>query len=668
MKTWLNLEQVTALTGWSREHVNRLARQGTIQKRATEIIAPNGKPQPEYSLESLPADAQLKHARQFALVPAAAAETATPRTAVTPEHRAKAEERLVPVVLLRRYIDGVRPTLELPDGRPVNNSNDYAELIAPQYGLTASGLWKRYQRFYKKGEALAGARKDAGTSRVFTKYPEAAKFVLGLRTHDLNITHIHDELKLWWPNNVNHGSTPPSETTIREFLKNVPQVLLDGAKLSKEKFDQKHAPFVRTDYASHLRANQIWVSDHRIHDVFVQNDCFESRPKLCWMRVWETCIEDMRTRTIVGSAYSVTPSSRTIASALRAAIARFGLPEVFYVDNGKDYRKIGKDADHAFATPEDWDSEIGRPQISRVAEGVLGRLGIKVQYCEPRHPQSKLIESYFSFQSKRLDRYFGVAYAGQRPDRRPDACGLALKQHKLFLEGKLLASPLPLASQFIQIALYWNEEFNSGHRHSGHGMNLRPPYEVLNELLPQEQRVKVKMEEIADLFWDDRHKRMVRNCTVQLHTGVFTGADTSSQRRLYELNGEEITVACDPDDLSEAIAFDSKGDFIGRLCSQQLVARGLNRPLDEVKEIQKFRRGTRRDLMGTINAIRSGVPTPFELISERAGITTFVQPPPPARHPGRLAHAAPMLAAVNESTPYADNIVERFLKNCEEEQ
>lgn len=637
MKTWLTTDQVAQLTGWTARHIRRM-------KPKLEWREVDGRSQ--YALESLPAEAQVRYAKDFALVPLAAAPA--PKAIVSEKLEAKARKRFEPVHKLKRWVDGEKLDLKFDDGRPVRSSDDYAKWLAPRYGVTSRGLWKRYTRYFKGGGlvALSGTRSDRGQSRAFKKHPEAAKFVLSLYTRNLNITNIYDELKIWWRGNVNHGSQPPSESTLRAFLATqMPAVARDAAVLPKGQFDQKHAPYVRRDYEIGLLPNDVWVSDHRIHDVFFFNDCFTTKPKLAWMRIWETAIEDMRTRAIVGSAFSASPSSRTIASALRAAISRYGVPKEFYVDNGKDYRKIGKGALHANEAPLGLD-DAGRVPMDPRGEGLLQRLGIKVRYCEPRHPQSKLIESYFSIQSKRLDKYFGGAYAGQRPDRRPDSCAVALKQHKLFLEGKLERTPLPPASHGIQIGFYWNEWFNYEREHSGHGMRRRTPMDVFNQLLPEDKRVKVDVRELKELFWNDREQRIVRNATVQLLTGIFEGADQEAQARLYQLNGQTITVAVDPDDVSEAVAYGADG-VLFRLVSQQLVAQGLNRSMEEVKKIQQFRRGMRRNVMSAIRSIQAGTPTPLQLISGRAGITAATQPRP---EDVEIVRALPLAAAVGGAT------------------
>ena len=155
--------------------------------------------------------------------------------------------------------------------------------------------------------------------------------------------------------------------------------------------------------------NQIWVSDHGQHDVWVRNDLFSGVSTNAAVRPWLTAMIDMRSRKIVGTAWSATPSSHTISSALRVGIESFGIPQILYVDNGKDYEKVG------------------RIDFSPECSGVLVRLGIEGQYCLPRHPQSKLIESWFGTVRKRFDCLW-PSYCGAGPKDRPEQCTDALKE------------------------------------------------------------------------------------------------------------------------------------------------------------------------------------------------------------------------------------------------
>src|ERR1017187_3855527 len=61
---WINIGEVTELTGWHPQHVRRLARAGQLRYRPSKSVKRNGRVQREYALSSLPVEAQLKFLKQ----------------------------------------------------------------------------------------------------------------------------------------------------------------------------------------------------------------------------------------------------------------------------------------------------------------------------------------------------------------------------------------------------------------------------------------------------------------------------------------------------------------------------------------------------------------------------------------------------------------------------
>src|ERR1039457_7201925 len=61
---WINIGEVTELTGWHPQYVRRLAREGQLRYRPSKAVRRDGRVQREYALSSLPVDAQLKFLKQ----------------------------------------------------------------------------------------------------------------------------------------------------------------------------------------------------------------------------------------------------------------------------------------------------------------------------------------------------------------------------------------------------------------------------------------------------------------------------------------------------------------------------------------------------------------------------------------------------------------------------
>ena len=498
-------------------------------------------------------------------------------------------------------------------------------------------------------------RSDKGQSRYFSKCPEAGKFVLAkYKEGPLSYALIYEALIREWPSLYGESRPAPSMNTVRNYIESLPPVIRDAARMPRQQHESKYAPYLSTDIEK-VAPNQIWVCDHRIYDVIGYNDCFDGAEEFAAMRIWETCIEDMRTRVIVGSWWDVTPSSATISQALREGISRFGLPQVFYCDNGKDFRKIGG----AYSkTPIELDDD-GRVRIDGSADALLIRLGIQPKYCIPRHPQSKQVESYFSTVSKRFDVLFGASYAGRKPSLRPDECREAEKQHREWLADKRKDTPLERLSSLITLHRQWTEEFNHDHKHSGRGMNGRTPYAVMDELLPPSQRQIPDMEELAPLFW--RQKELtVGNTQVKFEGLQYEGETPQDAGQMYCYNGRPVLVRRDPQNVGVAAAFNSDGEFIARLKCKELALRVPDlseSPVTEraIKYVSRLRNkpwaaaSKNGPFWKTISA---GVPTEKELLAERAAKQTR-EPLIVGRKKGTETGAA------DRETPYIEDVVAR---------
>ena len=637
---WLSVREVTSLTGWHTQYVRRLAREGQLKHRPSERARRDGRIQREYALSSLPVEAQLKFLKQPLLSgPACTALAVRPdrnqsnlfaslpevtqpeRLNFSPEQNAQALKRLeaiAPLVEFSSRSRRSRPTFRTSGGVAVRSMNSLAGYLADQHHLSARTLWNWYAQYRKLGYAglVDRVRSDKGKSRFLAAHPAVRAFVenkyLGER---LSIRLVYQALLRDLRSLEPECTRPPSYSAVRSYLKQLPKPLLILSREGKRQFQERCEPYLLTDFDS-LLPNQIWVSDHGQHDVWVRNDLFSGISANAAVRPWLTAVLDMRSRKIVGTAWSASPSSHTISSALRVGIENFGIPQALVIDNGKDYEKIG------------------RIDFSPECSGVLVRLGIQPHYCLPRHPQSKLIESWFGTVRKRLDCLW-PSYCGPGPQDRPEQCTDALKEHQGFLKGKRKSSPLPLASEFLSTARQWITEYNSQHPHGGRGMSGRTPDEVFDELLPSGQRRLIESPEVLyALFWDRQRRKVSEGGCVQLYGERYEPTDGESLAKLFLEIERNVLVACDPANLGEAIALDLDGRFLGRLQAQKLITRG---PVshEDIRASMQIRRTARKAIADYVTGLsriraRAGDRTEIAYLQDRAEMPREKYSPPPA--------------------------------------
>ena len=197
---------------------------------------------------------------------------------------------------------------------------------------TAQRWVNRYRRFGLVGLTRAG-RSDQGKRHVVEDLLRLAEG-LALQRPPFSPSAVYRE--------VCHiararGEHPPGYHTIYNVIRAIPDDLktlaLGGEKAYREAYDLVHRREAE-------RPNQIWQADH------TQLDLWAKRADGQTARPWLTVVIDDYSRAIAGFFVSFdSPSAVRTALALRQAIWRksdahwivFGIPEIFYTDNGSDF-------------------------------------------------------------------------------------------------------------------------------------------------------------------------------------------------------------------------------------------------------------------------------------------------------------------------------------------
>jgi transposase InsO family protein len=656
---WISRREVEQLTGWTERTIFRKQQSGEIKARPTKETGRNGKLVLEYSSATLPAAAQLtlmeRKMAASALVPIKQSITAVatlpePKServimamdALDDEARAQATQRLKvisPMIDFVNRTNGHKPVFRGNSGEEFTTLSAIVSHLSSITNFAERSIWDWWKRFTKDGPgALADrARSDAGKSRIFRDHPDAAAFCRNKYLNErLSVALVHRALLREW-HRFSKEAKPPDYKTLRVFLsREIAPLVKMIARQPDRVYKEQAAPYIIRDI-SKVRVNQYWISDHMIHDVWVRNDgVFPELAENEAFRPWLTCIVDMRSRRVVAPTWCATPSSRSIGSALLLGMRLFGRPEVFYIDNGKDYNRLSDEQ-----------------------TGVLMRLGIQSQHCLPKHPQSKQIESFFAGLHKRFDVLWRPFYCGTSAATRPDDCDAVLREHKKLMKSGE-PSPLPAASEFIKGAACWLDEFNET-PHSGQGMSGRCPNEVYDAEIPPERRSPVNPADVAQLFWERDTRTICEGGDIRMDKFRFTPADPDSFSALMQRVGEEIIVARDPRSLSEAIALTNEREpkYLGYLRSAEMAVHGETDR--DVIRLRMRKEGGVRTAIKQMNAALArqralaGDTTELEALRRRAAASA-VQP---------NIHALSVPKAVNgpaQPSMHADDIADSFLE------
>jgi putative transposase len=666
METWLTMEKVCTLTGWTERHVRRAA--GSWSARASEMRGRNGKQQREYLLSSLPAEAQAKFAeetRKGLLVVPAAEQTLplftsaplsspAPRVAIPEDLEDQARARLKaiePLLDFRARTNGHRPTIRLADGRSVSTLADLAEYVSAQQKPPVSSrtLFRWLDRFDSHGySALADTpRKDKGQSRFFEEHAAGAAFLQQKFLREgLSREMAWEALVREWKKIGEKGETPCYDTA-RNYLNALAESLKVLSRDGKETHERLCSPFIQR---SKVPVMDWWVSDHREFDVLVRNTLFGEMKQDQAYRLWLTALYDWGSRKIVGFCLAPNPSKRTINSAIRMAVLSHGFPSNFYWDNGKDYKSVRADLEMI--------------TLSEEAQALLDRNRIGITSAIPKRPRSKPIESWFARWSKRFDVIWRPAYVGNAPGNRPEDADESQKQHAKYLAGKRGTSPLPTDAEFIVATVQWIEEYNETRLRK---LDYRTPNEVMEEAHPERNRQKVNPR-LLDILFSERTKRTVqKGGCVQLDGMRYEPTDES----LFPLEtrcGREVAILRDPYNLGEAIAADAETlQFVGELRMQEFIAQCPNGRVtrDQIQAAMRRERSLRKgyaSYLATLSTIAAGQgwKTEREALVDRALARTGTDGRiPTAVVPGaRRAAERPRISEI--SSPFVDDAAAEF--------
>jgi putative transposase len=609
--TWMTKQQICTLTGCSPRSIERYAQQGALS-RTTQQRGRNGKILREFMVEELPGELRVKIAAAQQPRPVAVAKRdihevaplfarqepdgpgeGMPQAPLSPKELRLIELRFELVELLLSYSENRDryKSLRLANQTPVTTMQSFAAYLAETRTVNGKKVdWRtlfRWLKRYRQGGKPALARKpnaNRGQSSFFKRYPAAAELakatwlVPAAPADRAYRAILRNQDRLGIPD-----AELPSYATVRRYLDKIPQPIKVLAREGQRRWNETAAPHLTRDYTT-VRPGTIYTSDHMIHDVEVRNDCFVNVAQDAPMRLRFTCIMDLSSRKIVGYAWTADGDSLSIATALRRAVERYGVPDVFYCDNGSDYKKLAKGALHTRPTPE----QIGAASAKLEHCGALQQLGIKVQMCLPYRPQGKNIERAFRTVHMRLDSIFRDYLTGS-PATRPDAAVLIGTEHRRLQKmGLAQHSRLMPASYFIRLAeTYIEQQYNAAHEHNGQGMKGRTPNEVFEAGNPPARRRMADAAVLSMLLFD-RKTAIARRGEVTLNKQQYVPISIQDKAALHLANRESVVVAFDPNDPSLAFALDQHGRSLCALAPKQLSAHPLQPTAETALQIAQI--------------------------------------------------------------------------------
>ncbi|OFC61874.1 hypothetical protein BBW68_11550 [Candidatus Erwinia dacicola] len=212
-------------------------------------------------------------------------------------------------------------------------------------------------------------------------------------TNKPTVMMAYEKFAKWWIEQYGDNdimlSMLPKVDTVRYALDKLPVAERERGRATGSDYN-KYLPFVRRDW-SVIPVNGVWVGDgHGMKMEVINPETGKPfRPEI-------TLVIDARTRVVVGWSLAMSESQVAVGDAIRNAVSRYGVPLMYYSDNGGGEKNAVFDADII---------------------GIFSRLGIEHPTGIPGNPQGRgIIERLNQEIPKRAAMAFG-SWVGKSGDR-----------------------------------------------------------------------------------------------------------------------------------------------------------------------------------------------------------------------------------------------------------
>ncbi|WP_147164312.1 Mu transposase C-terminal domain-containing protein, partial [Pararhodospirillum oryzae] len=340
-----------------------------------------------------------------------------------------------------------------------------------------------------------------------------------------------------WP----EGTGPaPSYDQARRFINSLGALARNMGRMGPRELKSLRAHRVRI--FEHLLPGDVWTADGHCLDREVMHPLTgkPARPEVIG-------IVDVATRLWVGWSAWLDEAAWLVAAALRAAILAYGVPAIWYVDNGCGFRN------RAHSAP---------------VTGLLGRLGVTPKHSIPYNSQARGVIERFHKTALVAPAKESMAYMGADMDRQARHLAYKTSRRDLRLYG---SSPIIQPwDDFIAWVDAMQARYNA-RPHSALPKVRDPDTGKMRHQTPAEAwaakmvdaeaqgvaPVRVTPEEARDLF-RPHEERTVRRATVSL------GGASYYSRVLEDcdLHGTRVQVCYDAHDLGRVWVRDLEGRLI----------------------------------------------------------------------------------------------------------
>jgi len=216
---------------------------------------------------------------------------------------------------------------------------------------------------------------------------------------------VYDIVKAWAELEMPELLPLPSEACFYRAVKKIPDAVIKYYRYGNTAFENECLPYLSRDYES-IDSNSIWSSDYHTLDVFVKDDYTGEvyRPHLV---VWF----DVRSRKILSASLRKSSDADGVVIAFRKAVEKYGIPEMVYLDNGREFLVSDFGGRGVRKTSENNKTEYGKT--------ILERCGVTMHNARVANGRAKAVERCFKTVKITFSKFFST-YTGGHPAERPE--------------------------------------------------------------------------------------------------------------------------------------------------------------------------------------------------------------------------------------------------------
>ena len=560
MKLWFSAKELAGIGGLSKHpsNVNRLARKEKWQSQPLKGVKGGGV---EYALSSLPELVQMELQKKFVC-------------SVSKPKSLPADLRQVELKTLtekQREVAGARMALvaqvaQLEQAQPRYKaikffceqikrggiSSDLMRLVETANNKKGKNrtlsdrTLNQWVLDYEKADtpeerlkALAPMQRVAKKAEEIVWLPDF--LAIYRQTNGINVAEAYHYFSAEWDERFADEplrlEMKPSIDQVRAALAKLPKHIKEiGRKTGSEL--RALNTYVKRDW-SVLQVNDVWVGDGHAMKLKVAHP-EHGRPFIPEV----TLIMDTSCRFIVGWSASLAENVLAVADALRYGVERYGIPAIYYSDNGGGEKNWMLDGD---------------------ITGMLPRLGINHQTGIPGNPQGRgIIERVHQTILYRIARQFET-YHGTGADRDTirQVSTAVISLDKAKRKGATQLTPkqqwavgkLPSWNQFLDAVQAGVDWYNNEHVHSEIGMTPAQKRRQLMEKINPDDLVFVTPVEARDLFRPST-LRVAQRGWLQLFNNYYFSS------KLLDVDGQKVQVMFDIHDPSQVIVRKQDGTFV----------------------------------------------------------------------------------------------------------